>query len=125
MAEQIQKLTRAEEDLMQVLWQIEKGLLKEVMAAIPEPKPSQSTVSTLLRILERKGFVDHDAYGKTFVYYPIVQKSDYAKSYLGSFVASYFGGSYRRMLSFFAKEEELSMQDLDSILAEMKGGEKE
>ncbi len=116
----MQKLTRAEEELMQVIWRLKKGLLKEIMEAIPEPKPAQSTVSTLLRILKKKGFVGHKAYGKTYEYFPLVKKDEYAKAYFGNFLENYFGGSFKRMLSFFAKEEDLDMKTLDEIMGEIK-----
>ena len=120
----MQKLTRAEEDIMQVIWQLEKGLLKDVMEAIPDPKPSQSTVSTLIRILRKKGFVDHNAYGKTYEYFPLVSKDDYAKAYFGNFLDNYFGGSFKRMLSFFAKEENLDLKTLDELMKDMETEDK-
>lgn len=120
----MQKLTRAEEDIMQVLWQLDKALLKDLMAAMPEPKPAQSTVSTLVRILEKKGFVDHKAYGKTYEYFPLVKKGEYAQQYMGNFVENYFGGSFKRMLSFFAKNEELDLETLDAVMREVQEDEK-
>jgi len=115
----MQKLTRAEEEIMQVIWKLEKCLLKSIMAAIPEPKPAQSTVSTLVKILENKGFVDHKAYGRTFEYFPLVSKDDYAKAYFGNFLENYFGGSFKRMLSFFAQEKDLDLKTLDEVMGEL------
>ena len=110
---------------MQVLWQIERGLLTEIMEAIPAPKPAQSTVSTLLRILSKKGFITHKAYGKTYEYRPLVSKDEYASQYFGNFLDNYFGGSFKRMLSFFAKKEDLDMGTLDEIMKELKTEDEE
>lgn len=115
----MQKLTRAEEEIMQVIWKLEKGLLKDLMGAMPDPKPAQSTVSTLVKILENKGFVDHKAYGRTYEYFPVVSKDDYAKAYFGNFLENYFGGSFKRMLSFFAQEKDLDLKTLDEIMEEL------
>lgn len=112
----MQKLTKAEEELMQVLWDLDRAFLKELMAAIPEPKPAQSTVLTVLRILESKGFVAHEAYGRAFQYYPLVSKGDYAKSWFRQFLGDYFEGSPQRLLSFFSREGEIDLQDLDEVL---------
>ncbi|MEL6672301.1 MAG: BlaI/MecI/CopY family transcriptional regulator [Bacteroidota bacterium] len=112
----MQKLTRAEEELMQVIWKLEKGFLKDIMEAIPTPKPSQSTVSTILRILEKKGFVAHKVYGKSHEYYPLVPKGSYAKAFFQQFLQNYFNGSMPSMLSFFHKEGDLKMKDLDEMM---------
>ncbi|MCB9233853.1 MAG: BlaI/MecI/CopY family transcriptional regulator [Bacteroidia bacterium] len=112
----MQKLTRAEEEVMQVIWDLEKGLLKDIMQAMPEPRPSQSTVSTVIRILETKGFVDHKAYGKTFEYFPIVQKEDYARAYMGNFIQNYFNGSFKQMLSFFVEEKDIDLKTLNELM---------
>lgn len=119
----MQKLTRAEEEIMQVIWKLEKGLLKEIMLALPDPKPAQSTVSTLVKILEKKGFVDHKAYGRTFEYFPLISKDDYAKAYFGNFLENYFGGSFKRMLSFFAQEKDLDLKTLDEVMGELDQNE--
>lgn len=114
----MQKLTKAEEQLMQVLWNLEKAFLKDIMEAYPEPKPKQSTVSTVIRILKEKGFIENNTYGKTHEYFPIVSKDEYAKYYFGSFLSNYFNGSFKQLLSFFHKEGDLNMTDLDEILGE-------
>lgn len=116
----MQKLTRAEEELMQVLWQLEGGFLKEIMDAVPEPKPSQSTVSTILRILQDKGFVGHEAFGKSFRYHALVGREEYAQQFVGSFVERFFNGSYKKMLSFFIDKEEIDLSTLDEMLRERK-----
>ncbi|RMG54250.1 MAG: BlaI/MecI/CopY family transcriptional regulator [Bacteroidetes bacterium] len=116
----MQKLTKAEEELMQVLWDLDRAFLKELMAAIPEPKPAQSTVLTVLRILESKGFVAHEAYGRAFQYYPVVSKEAYAKAYFRQFLGKYFDGSAKRLLSFFSQEGEIDLQDLDEVLKQAR-----
>lgn len=115
---EVQKLTRAEEELMQVLWQLNGGFLKEIMEAFPEPRPSQSTVSTVLRILKEKGFVDHEAFGKSFRYYPLISRDDYAREFMGSVVQRFFGGSYKRMLSFFIDQDDIDISTLDELIQE-------
>ena len=112
----MQKLTKAEEQLMQVLWNLEKAFMKDLMAAIPDPKPSQSTVSTVLRVLEQKGFVAHNVYGKIHEYYPLVEKDVYAKQYFKQFLGKYFDGSFQKLLSFFHKEGDIQLSDLDQIM---------
>lgn len=108
---------------MQVLWDLEAGFLKEIMDAIPEPKPSQSTVSTVLRILESKGFIDHKAYGKSFQYFPLLGKEEYAGKYMDNFVRNYFGGSFRKMLSHFIREKDVDLDVLNALLAENEEGD--
>jgi BlaI family penicillinase repressor len=114
----MQKLTRAEEELMQKLWDLEKALLKDIIDAMPEPRPAQSTVATLLKILETKGFVDHTTYGKTFEYFPRVSRSEYSKAYFGQYLNNYFGGSFKKMLHFFMEEDDLDLQTLDELMRE-------
>ena len=114
------KLTRAEEELMQVLWKVKKAFLKDIMAAFPEPRPAQSTISTVLRILEEKKFVAHKTYGKAHEYYPLIEKEDYAKDYFHSFLGKYFNGSFEQLLSFFMKEGSLSIEELDEVMRQME-----
>ena len=108
-------LTRAEEEVMQVLWQLEEGLVHDILARFPEPRPAYNTVSTIIRILEQKGFVDHRAYGRTYVYYPLIARKDYTRSYFRNMVANHFGNSYKALASFFAREEELGVKELEEI----------
>ena len=112
----MQKLTRAEEQLMQIIWKLEKAFLKEIMQELPEPKPKQSTVSTIIKILGDKGFISHNTFGKSHQYYPLVEKDSYAKAYFQQFLGKYFDGSFNRLLSFFHKEGEIDLKDLDEIL---------
>ncbi|MDD3568419.1 MAG: BlaI/MecI/CopY family transcriptional regulator [Bacteroidales bacterium] len=112
----MKELTKAEEQVMQILWKIEKGFVKDIIDSMPKPKPAYNTVSTIVRILEKKGFVGHNAYGKTHEYYPLVSKKDYSGKFLKGFVKNYFGNSYRQMVSHFAKEENLSIEEMESII---------
>jgi len=115
----MKELTRAEEQIMQELWVLEKAFVKDVIDRLPEPKPAYNTVSTIIRILEKKGFVDHFAYGKTHQYFPVVSKNDYTKSYFKNFLSGYFSNSFQEMVSFFAKEDKMSLSDLEDIVKEV------
>ena len=109
-------LTRAEEQVMQVLWKIKKGFVKEILEHFDDPKPAYNTVSTIVRILQEKGFVTHKAYGRTHEYYPLVTKNEYSKSHLSNFVNDYFSNSFEKMVSFFAKEKGISLQEMEEIM---------
>lgn len=116
----MKELTRAEEQIMQVLWQIEKGFVKDVIRELPEPKPAYNTVSTIIRILEQKGFVGHKAYGKTHEYYPLVPKHEYSNDFLKNFMGKYFNGSFKNMVSFFVKQNDVNLKDMERLLQEME-----
>jgi predicted transcriptional regulator len=111
----MKELTRAEEQIMQVLWRLERGFVKDIIAELPEPRPAYNTVSTIVRILEKKGFVGHKAYGKTHEYFALVSRDEYKKSYLKSFIKRYFGNSFQEMVSFFASERDISLEELEEI----------
>lgn len=110
------KLTAKEEEIMHVLWEIESGFVKELIERLPAPKPHYNTVSTIIRILEDKGFVQHKAFGKSHQYFPVVSKTDYKRSFLKGFVQQYFSNSYKDVVSFFAQEDQLDENDLRDIL---------
>lgn len=112
----MKELTKAEEQIMQVLWDLEKGFVKDIIEQLPEPKPAYNTVSTIVRILEQKGFVKHNAYGKTHEYYPAVDKDKYSKFYFNNFLSGYFNGSFERLVSFFAKENDLDVNDVEELM---------
>jgi predicted transcriptional regulator len=114
----MKELTKAEEQIMQELWTLEKAFVKEIVDKLPEPKPAYNTVSTIIRILEKKGFVDHYAYGKTHQYFPLISKTDYTKSYFKNFLSGYFSNSFQEMVSFFAKEDKMTLSDLEEIIKE-------
>lgn len=113
---EIKDLTRAEEQIMQVLWQLEKGFVKDVLDVLPEPKPAYNTVSTIIRILETKGFVDHTAFGKSHEYYPIVSKEDYKNFAADKLLSGYFDNSVNRILSFFVSKEKINLKEADEIM---------
>lgn len=116
----MKELTKAEEQIMQILWDIKKGFVKDIIAQMPDPKPAYNTVSTITRILEQKGFVAHTAYGKTHEYYPTVEKSIYSKFYFNNFLSGYFNGSFERLVSFFAKENDLNIKDVEALMKHVK-----
>jgi len=113
---EIKDLTKAEEQIMQVVWQIEKGFVKDVMDLLPEPKPAYNTVSTIIRILEVKGFIAHETFGKAHKYYPIISKEDYKRHATEKLLGGYFENSVESMFSFFVREEKLDVGDVDEIL---------
>jgi predicted transcriptional regulator len=112
---EIRDLTKAEEEIMQVLWDLQKGFVKDVIEKLPEPKPAYNTVSTIIRILETKGFIDHNAYGKSYEYYPIVSRDEYRQFAASKLVNNYFDNSLSQMLSFFAKKEKINLKEADEI----------
>lgn len=111
----MKELTRSEEQIMQILWSIEKGFVKDIIAHFQDPKPAYNTVSTIVRILEEKGFVDHKAYGKTHEYFPVVNKKDYTRNFFPKVMKNYFSNSYKQLASFFTEENDLSIQELEEI----------
>ncbi len=113
---EIKELTRAEEQLMQILWQLKKGFVKDVIELLPEPKPAYNTVSTIIRILETKGFVSHNAYGKSHEYYPIVSKEQYQNFATDKLMSGYFDNSVQHMFSYFVKKEKIDLKEADEIL---------
>jgi len=113
---EIKELTKAEEQVMQILWEIKKGFVKDVIEKMPEPKPAYNTVSTIIRILEKKGFVGYKSFGKTHEYYPLIARDTYRSFFLKNFMGNYFGGSIRNLVSFFARENELDINDMEEIM---------
>jgi BlaI family penicillinase repressor len=116
----MKELTKAEEQLMHVLWYLEKAYVKDIIERLPDPKPAYNTVSTIVRILEKKGFVGHEAFGKTHRYHPLIAKEDYTQAFLKSFVRNYFDDSYQELVSFFAKDRNLSISELEEILTALR-----
>jgi len=114
------QLTKAEEQVMQILWDMKKGLVKDIRDSFEDPKPARNTVSTVVRILEKKGYVGHKAYGNVHLYHPLISKSEYSKSQLFGLMESYFNNSFPAMASFFAREKDLSMKDLEDLLEDTK-----
>ncbi len=113
----MQKLTNKEEEIMQIVWKLEKAFVKEVLAEITEDQPHYNTLSTIIRNLEEKGFVSYNAYGNTHQYFPIVKLEDYRKRFMNTAIENYFDNSYKNMVSFFAEEQKISADELREILA--------
>ena len=113
----MQKLTNKEEEIMHILWKLEKAFVKDVLAEIKDDKPHYNTLSTIIRNLEEKGYVSYHAFGKTHQYFPIVNKEDYKKKYMNTAIEYYFNNSYKNVVSFFAKEEKISVDELKEIIA--------
>ncbi|MCK8142471.1 BlaI/MecI/CopY family transcriptional regulator [Flavobacterium sp. I-SCBP12n] len=113
----MQKLTNKEEEIMHIIWKLKKAFVKEVMAEITEDQPHYNTLSTIVRNLEEKGFVAHNAFGNTHQYYPIVPIEEYKKKFMNTAIDNYFNSSYKNMVSFFAKEDKISAAELREILA--------
>jgi len=114
------QLTRAEEQVMQYLWKLKEGIVQQVRDCFNDPKPSRTTVSTILRILEGKGFVDHKSNGRIHQYHPLISKDDYSKHQLFGMLKNYFNNSFASMASFFAKESDLSIQEMEALLEETR-----
>ncbi len=116
----MKELTKAEEQIMQLLWEQEKAFVKDIVEKMPDPKPAYNTVSTIIRILEKKGFVGYTAYGKTHEYFPLVSRKDYTRTFMKNFMRNYFSGSFQEMVSFFAREDNMSLSDLDEMVEDVK-----
>ncbi len=112
----IRELTKAEEEIMRVLWQLQKGFVKDVLAELPEPKPAYNTVSTIIRILEKKELVGYTAYGKTHEYYPLITEEEYRRFQTEQLMTNYFDGSLKKLVSFFVQEKNLSLKETDEII---------
>jgi len=117
-------LTKAEEQMMQAIWRVKEGFIRDIMEALPTPKPHQNTVSTILKILVEKEFVGVRIVGRQHQYYPLVTKDAYSKASIKSLVKGYFGGSFSDAVSFMVKENSLSLEDLETLLSQLKKGKK-
>ncbi|CAM3783549.1 MULTISPECIES: BlaI/MecI/CopY family transcriptional regulator [Sphingobacterium] len=115
--EDFKELTKAEEQIMQELWDMERGFVKDIIDRLPEPKPAYNTVSTIVRILETKGFVSHESFGKSHQYLPKISKEEYKKGITGKLLNNYFDNSPKSMLSYFLEENKLDVKELDDILS--------
>lgn len=114
------RLTKAEEELMQVLWELKDAFVHEILERLPEPKPAYNTVSTIVRILEKKGFVAHRSFGKSHQYYPMITKKEYADRYLSHFLQNYFSNSYQSLVSFLTGQDKLDIKDMEAIKSMME-----
>ena len=116
----IPSLTKAEEQVMQYLWELEKAFLKDLLDQFPEPKPHTNTVSTILKVLKEKNFVDYQVFGRQHEYFPLVSKENYSGKSMKSLVKNYFEGSYKNAVSFLVEKNEMSVEDLEMLLNELK-----
>jgi predicted transcriptional regulator len=112
----MKQLTKAEEEVMQILWQLEKTNVAGIIEHYKSPKPAYNTISTIVRILESKGFVGHEPKGKGYLYFPLIQKSEYSNQSISKLLDGYFQGSFSSMVSFFMKKNDISTQELEDIL---------
>ncbi len=113
-------LTKAEEQVMHVVWKLGEGFIRDIMDSLPLPKPHQNTVATMLKILQEKQFIGIKVYGRQHQYYPLVTKESYSKATLRTFVKGYFGGSFSEAVSFMVKENSISLEDLEALLHQLK-----
>ena len=111
----MKELTKAEEQIMQQLWVLKQAFVHDIIEQLPEPKPAYNTVSTIVRILEKKGFVGHDAFGKTHRYHPLIDKKTYSKVLMKSLMSNYFSNSFHQVVSFFSVERNLSIDELGEV----------
>ncbi len=116
----MKKLSKREEQLMQVLWGLKQAFVKEIIEQLPEPKPHYNTVSTIIRILEEKGFVGHESFGNSHRYFPKVSKEDYQSREVKDVLRNYFDNSFQKMVAYFAKEENISPEELEDIINMIK-----
>jgi predicted transcriptional regulator len=115
----MKQLTKAEEEIMQILWDLKEANVALIIEQMPEPKPAYNTVSTIVRILESKDFVDHRKVGKGYVYFPKVEKESYSNQTMNKLIDSYFNGSFKTMVSFFMKKNKMDTKELEAILKEI------
>jgi BlaI family penicillinase repressor len=116
----MKELTKAEDQIMQILWDLKHAFVKDIIEKMPDPKPAYNTVSTIVRILEKKGFVGYKAYGKTHEYFPLVPKEKYTRFYLNNMIKGYFNGSVQNLVSFFVKENNLNLNEIDQLMEELE-----
>ncbi|MBC7829491.1 MAG: BlaI/MecI/CopY family transcriptional regulator [Chitinophagaceae bacterium] len=118
------KLAKREEQIMQVFWDLQKAFIRDLIPLLPDPKPHYNSVATIVKILEEKGFLDHETIGNMYCYFPVIGRDEYQKHAMKDIVSQYFDNSYPRMLAFFAKEQNLSEDELSEILKIIKSKKK-
>jgi len=111
----VKELTKAEETVMQLLWQLKEAPVKDIIELMTEPKPAYNTVSTVVRVLEGKKFVDHKSYGNSHVYFPLISEEEYKKFTFDKLMSGYFSNSYKSLVSFIANEKKLDIKQLDEL----------
>ena len=121
------ELTKAEEQIMHIIWDLKKAFVKDILEVMEEPKPAYNTVSTLVRNLEKKGFVSYKSYGNSHQYYPIIEKKEYTSLFMNRVVSNFFNNSFKQLVSFYSNEKDLDVKEIDeliSIMKELKGKKK-
>lgn len=116
----MKELTKAEEQIMQILWEMKKGFVKDIIKKFPDPKPAYNTVSTIVRILEQKEFIGHETFGKSHQYFPLVDKKEYTGFFMKGFIKRYFENSFGNMVSFLAKEDNLDINEFEELMNKVK-----
>ena len=111
----MKELTKAEQQVMQYLWELKKGFLKDIVESFPEPRPAYTTISTVIRVLVKKGFIDYKTYGKVNEYYPKIARMEYFNSQMNSMISHHFGGSVVDFASFFTAQEDMNLSELEEI----------
>lgn len=117
-------LTKAEEQIMQTIWKLDKAFLRQIIEDLPNPKPHQNTVATILKILVEKEFVAIEVYGRMHQYYPLISKDAYSKSTMKNMVKGYFEGSFSNAVSFMVKENNISIEELELLLKQLRSAQK-
>ena len=112
----MQTLTKAEERIMQILWDMEKGFIKDIQEKFPEPRPPYNTISTIVRVLVKKEVVSYKSYGGSYQYYPLISKEDYRNQQFGKLVKNYFGNSFKEVVHFFSERKDLDVSDIDEVM---------
>jgi len=115
----MKQLTKAEEEVMQILWEMGEGIIKDILKGFSDKQPAYNTVATVLKVLKKKEVVDHKAIGNTYVYYPLISKEEYSAYQMKHLIKNYFGGSFTRLAAFFAKDNDMSLDDLEAMLKEV------
>lgn len=121
----MKQLTKAEEEVMQYLWDLKEANVARIIDAMPEPKPAYNTISTIIRILESKDFVTYRKEGRGHIYTPLITKEAYSQASMQKMVDGYFGGSFKRMVSFFVQKKDMDIKELESILTEINKTEED
>ncbi|MDD4227607.1 MAG: BlaI/MecI/CopY family transcriptional regulator [Mariniphaga sp.] len=116
----MKKLTRKEEEVMKILWDLEKAFVKDIIAQYPDPKPHYNTISSLVRLLQEKGIVGYKQYGNTYEYFPLISKEDYRRPFMKQVVKDYFDNSYKNAVAFFVKEKGLSKEEMEELIKMIK-----
>ena len=116
----MKKLTRKEEEVMKILWYLEKAFVKDIIAQYPDPKPHYNTISSLVRLLQEKGIIGYKQYGNTYEYFPLISKEDYRRPFMKQVVKDYFDNSYKNAVAFFVKEKGLSEEELEELIKMIK-----